>query len=113
MKSSRSGRKRGPKKQKSNKLLDHKHEESEFEMEITGIFKDALTHQATVAIQIQKLSPLETLNSKREFNAAPIARVMVGKKNSKFKAKARPQKIIAYNFEIICVFFVVEKNLIK
>ena len=67
------------KKEKSvlykHKMLDHKNEEPQFEMEITGIFRDALTRQANEAVRIQKTKPSETLNSKCEFNSAPVARI--------------------------------------
>ena len=60
-----------------HKLLDHIDEEVEFELEITGIFKDALTRQANESIRIYKRSGSEILNSKSEFNHPPTARVMV------------------------------------
>ena len=67
-------------------MLDHKNEEPQFEMEITGIFRDALTRQANEAVRIQKTKPSETLNSKCEFNSAPVARITVEKQKRNFKA---------------------------
>ena len=60
-----------------HKLLDHIDEEVEFELEITGIFKDALTRQANESIRIYNRCGSEILNSKSEFNHPPTARVMV------------------------------------
>ena len=87
--SSRSARIRGAehlrdyenKKEKSvlykHKILDHKTEEPQFEMKITG------TCQANEAVRIQKTG--QTLNSKCEFNSAPVARVTVEKQKKKCK----------------------------
>ena len=60
-----------------HKMLDHIDEEVEFELEITGIFKDALTRQANESIRIYNRNGSEILNSKSEFNHPPTARVMV------------------------------------
>ena len=60
-----------------HKMLDHINEEVEFELEITGIFKDALTRQANESIRIYNRHGSEILNSKSEFNHPPTARVMV------------------------------------
>ena len=60
-----------------HKMLDHKGEEVQFELEITGIFKDALTRQANESIRIYNRTGSEILNSKSEFNHPPAARVMV------------------------------------
>ena len=89
--SSRSARIRGAehlqdyknKKEKSvlykHKILNHRSEEPQFVMEITGTFKDALTRQANEAVRIQNTKPSESLNSKCEFNSAPVARITVEK----------------------------------
>ena len=72
-----------------HKLLDHGNEENvEYGLEITGIFKDALSRQANESVRIYKRQSSETMNSKSEFNHPPTARVVVEKKiNSDYKAK--------------------------
>ena len=69
--------------------MDHKTEEPQFEMKITGTFRDALTRQANEAVRIQKNKPSESLNSKCEFNSAPVARVTVEKQKRNFKPNRR------------------------
>ena len=64
-----------------HKLMDHINEEVEFEVEITGIFKDALSRQANESVRIYSRKKSEILNSKSEFNHPPTARVMVEKKH--------------------------------
>ena len=82
------------KNQKSNsvlhkhKTLAHIHEEVEFGLEVTGIFKDALTRQANESVRIYKRHSSEILNSKSEFNHPPTARVVVEKQNKKSDYKA-------------------------
>ena len=49
-------------------------------MEITGVFRDALSRQADEAVRIKSRTNLELLNSKSEFNHPPIARIVVQKK---------------------------------
>ena len=63
-----------------HKMCEHKNEEVKFTMEITGKFKDALTRQANEAVRIFRRSPLESLNSKSEFNHPPLARVVIDRK---------------------------------
>ena len=63
-----------------HKLMEHPNEEVEFKMEITGIFKDALSRQADEAVRIQSRKPSQLMNSKSEFNHPPIARIMVQRK---------------------------------
>ena len=63
-----------------HKMKEHKNEEVKFTMEITGKFKDALTRQANEAVRIFRRSPLESLNSKSEFNHPPLARVVIDRK---------------------------------
>ena len=70
-----------------HKLLDHIDEDVEYGLEITGIFKDALTRQANEAVRIYNRKGSEILNSKSEFNHPPTARVMVEKKKCDYKAK--------------------------
>ena len=52
----------------------------EVEMEITGVFKDALSRQADEAVRIKSRKNSELMNSKSEFNHPPIARIVVEKK---------------------------------
>ena len=52
-------------------------------MEITGVFKDALTRQAEEAVRIHARNEEELLNSKSEFNHPPIARVVIENTNKK------------------------------
>ena len=72
--------------------MDHPNEEPKFEMKITGVFRDALSHQANEAVRIQRTKPIDSLNSKCEFNSAPIARIMV-EKSKKIKGARRPVKL--------------------
>ena len=69
--------------------MDHAHENAEFEMEITGVFKDALSRQANEAVRIQSRKTTESLNSKCEFNSAPVARITVEKQKRDFRANRR------------------------
>ena len=72
-------------KLESNMLYKHpiiEHPEDEkvnFSMEITGLFKDALTRQANEAVRIKNCGKLELLNSKSQFNNAPITRIVVNR----------------------------------
>ena len=52
-------------------------------MEITGVFKDALTGQAEEAVRIHSRKESELLSSKSEFNHPPIARVVIENSNKK------------------------------
>ena len=60
-------------------MSEHKNANAKFKFEITSKFKDALTHQANVAVRIDDRKADELLNSKSEFNHAPAARIMVEK----------------------------------
>ena len=60
-----------------HKMLDHINEDVEYGLEITGIFRDALTRQANESVRIYGRKSSEILNSKSEFNHPPTARVMV------------------------------------
>ena len=62
-----------------HKLTEHRNEEVNFKMEITGTFKDALSRQAEEAVRIQARNPSESMNSKSQFNHPPIARIVVEK----------------------------------
>ena len=68
------------------KMLEHKEEEMDVSMEITGVFKDALSRQADEAVRIKSRKSWELLNSKSEFNHPPIARIVVEKSKTKFTA---------------------------
>ena len=63
-----------------HKLLEHADEEVDFSMEITGVFKDALSRQADEAVRINARKNSELLNSRSEFNHPPVARVVVNRK---------------------------------
>ena len=73
-----------------HKALEHEGEEVEFVMEITGVFKDALTRQAEEAVRIKNRKNGELLNSKSEFNHPPIARIVVQKNNRKSEKRVCP-----------------------
>ena len=73
-----------------HKTLEHEEEEMEVSMEITGLFKDALSRQADEAVRIKSRNNDELMNSKSEFNHPPIARIVVEKK-SKFNNLPRAQ----------------------
>ena len=70
------------------KILEHPEEENvSFKMEITGLFKDALTRQANEAVRIKNCKKSEILNSKSQFNHPPITRIIVDRKKN-FKANS-------------------------
>ena len=79
-----------PKKSNSvlykHKILDHSEEEVKFELEVTGIFKDALSRQANESVRIFNRDSSEILNSKSEFCHPPTARIVVEGKKKKYKA---------------------------
>jgi hypothetical protein len=68
----------------NHKVLEHENEEVDFKMEITGVFKDALSRQAEESVRIQARKNSELMNSKSQFNHPPIARIVVEKNKSKF-----------------------------
>ena len=68
-----------------HKLIEHKNEEVNFKMEITGKFRDALTRQANEAVRIYARPKEESLNSKSKFNHPHTARVVVEKKKTKYQ----------------------------
>ena len=70
--------------------MDHINEDVEFGLEITGIFKDALTRQANESIRIYNRQGSEILNCKSEFHHPPTARVMVEAKKKWF---IKPNKL--------------------
>jgi hypothetical protein len=75
-----------------HKILEHAHEEVDFKMEITGVFKDALTRQAEEAVRIKSRKISELMNSKSQFNHPPIARVVVeGRKSKYFNTNPKTQ----------------------
>ena len=55
-------------------------ENFKFKMEITCLFWDALTMQADEAIRIKNCGKSKLLNSKSQFNNAPISRIMIDRK---------------------------------
>ena len=75
--------------------MEHPENENvQFKMEITGLFKDALTRQANEAVRIFNCKPTEILNSKSQFNHPPIARITVDGKRKNMKTKsAEPQLV--------------------
>ena len=66
-----------------HKILEHQDEDMDFVMEITGVFKDALTRQAEEGVRIHGRKGDELINSKSEFNHPPVARVVVEKTNKR------------------------------
>jgi hypothetical protein len=66
-----------------HKILEHQNEDMDFVMEITGVFKDALTRQAEEGVRIHGRKGDELMNSKSEFNHPPVARVVVEKTNKR------------------------------
>ena len=63
-----------------HKFLEHPEEENvNFKMEITGLFRDALTRQADEAVRIKNCEKSELLNSKSQFNNAPITRIVINR----------------------------------
>ena len=68
-----------------HKLVEHEQEDVDFVMEITGVFRDALTRQADEAVRIYTRKNEELMNSKSEFNHPPIARVVVQKTHKQIK----------------------------
>ena len=74
-----------------HQLKEHRNETAAFEMEITGIFKDALSRQADEAVRIFARQGHELMNSKSEFNHPPVSRIIL-EKNPKpiFSKKVQP-----------------------
>ena len=64
-----------------HKCLEHPEEtDVKFKMEITGLFRDALSRQADEAVRIKNCKKFELLNSKSQFNNAPITRIVIDRK---------------------------------
>ena len=60
--------------------LYHKLEKPSFKIDITGKFHDALSRQADESIRIKVASKTDgRMNSKAEFNSAPVSRVKLVK----------------------------------
>ena len=55
-------------------------ENVELNMEITGVFKDALTRPANEAVRIKNCGKSEISNIKSQFNNPPITRIEVNRK---------------------------------
>ena len=54
----------------------HQNEDPKFKIDVTGRFYDALSRQADESIRIKVASKTDgKMNSKAEFNSAPVARV--------------------------------------
>ena len=73
-------------------MLEHINEDVEYGLEITGIYRDALTRQANESVRIYNRKESESLNSKSEFNHPPTARVVVEKKK-KYDFKANQAQV--------------------
>ena len=59
----------------------HKDEESKpkFKIQITGSFFDALSRQADESVRIKNTPTDKRMNSKAEFNSAPVKRIRLVK----------------------------------
>ena len=65
-------------------ILEHPEEENiQFEMEITGLFEDALTRQAYEAVRIKNCKKSDIYNSKSQFSHPPITRIVVDRNKNK------------------------------
>ena len=73
-----------------HQVLEHPNEEVDYRMEMTGVFKDALTRQANEAVRISSRQKSELLNRKSELNHPPIARIVVAKKYDDGFMKRKP-----------------------
>ena len=61
-------------------------------MEVTRVFKDALTRQANESVRISSRPNDELLNSKTQFQHPPIARVMIERRR-KYENKDKRVKL--------------------
>ena len=74
-----------------HQISEHQDIEANFKMEITGLFKDALSRQANEAVRIKNHQNSEIMNSKSEFNHPPITRIVVQRaQKSKLAKKLSP-----------------------
>ena len=80
-----------------HKTLDHINENVQFGLEITGIFKDALTRQANALIRIYNRHALEILNNKSEFCHPQTARV---KQRKNLIIKPNRLKLVTHSNQI-------------
>ena len=71
-------------------MVEHGGEEPNFQMEITGLFSDALSRQADEAVRITARKNYEMMNSKSQFNHPPIARIVLEKNTKHKRAKLSP-----------------------
>jgi hypothetical protein len=62
-----------------HQIIEHENEDADFQMEITGVFKDAISRQADEAVRINSRQSHELMNSKSQFNHPPVARIVVEK----------------------------------
>ena len=75
-----------------HRVLEHPEEENiQFKMEITGLYKDALTRQANEAVRIKNCEKSEILNSKSQFNHPPISRIVVDKTKKNKANSVKPK----------------------
>ena len=51
--------------------------------EITGQFKDALTHKAYEAVRLKRRTNYELMDSKSKLNQPPVARIIVDRKGER------------------------------
>ena len=64
-----------------HKYLEHPEENNvKFKIEIPGLFGHALSRQADEAVRIKNCKKSELLNSKSQFNNAPITRIVIDRK---------------------------------
>ena len=73
-----------------HQIVEHGGNEAKFQMEITGLFSDALSRQADEAVRISSRKNKELMNSKTEFNHPPIARVVIEKNSKRKRAQLSP-----------------------
>ena len=63
-----------------HQALHHPREANKWHFSIVSTFRDPLTRQVNEAVRISKLPPSAVLNSKSEFNRAPLIRITINKK---------------------------------
>ena len=71
-------------------MVEHGGGEANFQMEVTGLFSDALSRQADEAVRITARKNYEIMNSKSQFNHPPIAIVVMEKTTKHQRAKLSP-----------------------
>ena len=63
-----------------HQALKHPNEANKWHFSIVSTFKDPLTRQVNEAVRISRLPSSSVLNSKNEFNRAPLNRISINKK---------------------------------